>query len=176
MLLPSRPACCGEAMKRPFFIVLMALVVGAVVFAAAYQLSHRLCAGRITANDDLAWLRQEFQLSTAELAQVRKLHDGYLPRCAEMCRQITAKKREVETALAGTTNITPAVEQKLAELGVLRAQCQTEMLRHFVEVSQAMPPEPGRRYLAEMQRITLGTHEQIEQSMSDSAGHAHGHD
>jgi hypothetical protein len=149
--------------------------VGAAVFAAAYQLSHRLCAGKITANDDLAWLRQEFQLGEAELARVRTLHDGYLPRCAEMCRQIAAKKRDLEQVLARETNVNAAVEQKLSELGALRAQCQTEMLRHFAEVSQAMPPEQGRRYLAEMQRITLGTHEQIERSMSDSAGQAHGH-
>jgi Spy/CpxP family protein refolding chaperone len=162
-------------MKRPSFIVLLALVVGAAVFAASYQLSHRLCAGKITANDDLAWLRQEFQLGEAELARVRALHDGYLPRCAEMCRQIAAKKRDLEQVLARETNVNAAVEQKLSELGALRAQCQTEMLRHFAEVSQAMPPEQGRRYLAEMQRITLGTHEQIERSMSDSAGQAHGH-
>lgn len=173
---PSRPACCVETMKRPSLIVLLALAVGAVVFAVAYQLSHRLCAGKMTANDDLAWLRQEFQLSAADLAQVRKLHDGYLPRCAEMCRQITAKKREVESSLEGTTNLTDEARQKLSELGALRAQCQAQMLEHFVEVSRVMPPEQGQRYLAEMQRVVLGTHEQIERSMSDSAGHTHGHD
>jgi hypothetical protein len=60
------------------------------------------------------------------------------------------------------------------ELCELRARCQLEMLRHFVEVSQAMPPDQGKRYLAEMQRITLGFHEQIEQSMSHSGEHEHG--
>ena len=35
-----------------------------------------------------------------------------------------------------------------------------------------MPPEEGRRYLAEMEKITLGSHEEIEQSMS--TGHEHG--
>jgi hypothetical protein len=38
-----------------------------------------------------------------------------------------------------------------------------------------MPPEQGRRYLAEMQGITLGLHEPTEQSMSISAGDLHGH-
>jgi len=32
-----------------------------------------------------------------------------------------------------------------------------------------MPPEQGRRYLAEMERITVGFHEDIEQTMSPSA-------
>ena len=40
------------------------------------------------------------------------------------------------------------------------------MLQHFIAVSQAMPPEEGRRYLAEMKKLTLGSHEEIEQSMS----------
>lgn len=164
-------------MKRSLAIVMLALVVGAAMFAGSYLIAQRLRAKHFTNTaDDLAWLRQEFRLSDAELAKVRTLHEGYLPKCAEMCRQIAVKKREVEAALANTTNLTAVAEQKLSELGALRAQCQTQMLQHFAEVSQAMPSEQGRRYLAEMQRVTLGTHEQIEQSMSDSAGHAHGHD
>jgi hypothetical protein len=49
------------------------------------------------------------------------------------------------------------------------------MLQHFREVSQVMPPEQGRRYLAEMQRLTLGFHEQIERTMSPAATDPHGH-
>lgn len=162
-------------MKNPTVIVMLALAAGVAVFLGSYLVAQQLCAKNLTP-DDLDWLRREFRLSDAELARVRALHEGYLPKCAEMCRQIAAKKREVESALDGTTNLKPAVEQKLSELGALRAQCQAQMLEHFVQVSQAMPPEQGRRYLAEMQRVTLGTHEKIEQSMSDSVGHAHGHD
>lgn len=163
-------------MKRPLLIVVLALAAGVVLLAASYQLAARLCVKQMAANaDDLDWLRQEFRLSEAELARVRALHDGYLPQCAEMCKAIATKKRELEEALTGTTNITAAAETKLAELGALRARCQTQMLRHFAEVSQTMPPEQGRRYLAEMQRFTLGFHEQIEQSMSQSPTHEHGH-
>ena len=93
-----------------------------------------------------------------------------------MCAKIAAKKAELETALNGSTNASPAVQQKLAELATLRAQCQAQMLQHFTEVSQTMPPEQGRRYLAEMQRLTLGLHEQTEPSMSKSPGEMHGHD
>jgi hypothetical protein len=49
------------------------------------------------------------------------------------------------------------------------------MLQHFREVSQVMPAEQGRRYLAEMQRLTLGFHEQIEHSMAPGASNPHGH-
>jgi hypothetical protein len=75
--------------------------------------------------------------------------------------------------LADGTNVTANAQQKLIELGELRAQCQAQMLQHFIAVSQAMPPEQGRRYLAEMQRLTLGFHEEIEQSMTHAASHEH---
>lgn len=55
----------------------------------------------------------------------------------------------------------------------LRAQCQAEMLQHFHEVSQVMPPEQGRRYLAEMQRLTLRFHDQIERAMPGNPPSAH---
>ncbi len=163
-------------MKRAPLILLLALAGGIAVFAASFVVAQRLCAKHVAnVADDLDWLRLEFSLSDAELKHVRKLHEGYLPKCAEMCQQIAAKKRELETELLDATNVTTVAAQKLTELAALRAECQTRMLRHFVEVSQAMPPEQGRRYFAEMQRLTLGFHEQIEQSMSSPAHHEHGH-
>jgi hypothetical protein len=44
-----------------------------------------------------------------------------------------------------------------------------------VTVSQAMPPEQGRRYLAEMKQLTLGTNGLMEQSMTGDTGHEHHH-
>jgi hypothetical protein len=162
------------AVRRALFILLGVLAAGVAVFAGSFYLGRQICVKQM-ANpaDDLDWLRREFRLTDAEMGRIRQLHEGYLPRCGEICLQIAAKKREVEQALAGTTNISAVAGQKLVEVGELRARCQMQMLQHFVEVSQAMPPEQGRRYLAEMQRLTLGFHEQIEQSMSGPAGHEH---
>ncbi|MDE3067543.1 MAG: hypothetical protein KGJ60_08325 [Verrucomicrobiota bacterium] len=160
-------------MNRSLIVVLGALAVGAAVFAGFYFAAQRVsliyCANPA---DDLSWLRGEFHLSDAEMARVRRLHESYLPQCARMCALIAAKKAEVRAALANGTNVTDEVRRDLAELGELRAQCQAQMLGHFIAVSRAMPPAEGRRYLAEMEKITLGFHEEIEQSMS--AGHEHG--
>ena len=95
-----------------------------------------------------------------------------MPQCAKMCALIAAKQKEVEEALGTGTNINAEAQKELTELGGLRAQCQAQMLQHFVAVSQAMPTEEGRRYLAEMEKITLGSHEEIERSMSGD--HEHG--
>lgn len=163
-------------MRRYFLILFGVAGLGVVVFGGSYLLAQRICTRQL-ANpaDDLAWLRQEFRLSDAEMAFIRKLHDGYLPKCHAMCERIAAKKRELAEALADATNVTPVAEQRLAELGALRAECQAQMLRHFAEVSQAMPQEQGRRYLDKMRQLTLGSHEKVEESMSGAAGQSHGH-
>ena len=161
-------------MNRSLVILLGALTLATAVFAGSYFTSQRVCVVAMTRSaDDLNWLRDEFHLSDAEMARVRQLHEGYMPQCAKMCALIAAKKTEVQTALGNGTNVTVEAQTKLTELGELRAQCQAQMLQHFITVSQAMPPEQGQRYLAEMKKLTLGFHEEIEQSMSDHAGHEH---
>jgi hypothetical protein len=158
--------------RSPLFTLLGFLAIGAAVFAGSFYVTRQVCVMRMeNPADDLNWLRQEFRLNDTEMAHVRQLHQGYMPKCADMCVRIAAKKQELEDTLLGATNVSPAAEQKLAELAALRARCQSQMLQHFAEVSQAMPAEQGRRYLAEMQRLTLDSHEQIEQSMSDHTGH-----
>jgi hypothetical protein len=158
-------------MNRSLIVVLGALVLSAAVFGSSYLVGQR--AGVIYCTnpaDDLNWLRTEFHLNDAEMARVQGLHESYMPQCAKMCALIAAKKAEIRAALGDGTNVTADVQRKLTELGEVRAQCQGQMLRHFIAVSQAMPPDQGRRYLAEMEKITLGSHEEIEQSMSDHAG------
>ena len=161
-------------MNRSLIIVLGALALGVVVFAGSYFVSQRACVMSMTnPADDLSWLRDEFHLNDAEMAHIRQLHEGYKPQCAEMCARIAAKQQELAKTLANGTNVTADAQKKLTELGELRAQCQAQMLRHFIATSQAMPPEQGRRYLAEMKKLTLGFHEEIEKSMSPIPGHEH---
>jgi len=161
-------------MKRSLLILLGALTLGTAIFAGSYFVAQRttkMCCAKPT--DDLAWLRDEFHLNDQEMTQVRKLHEGYMPQCAEMCAKIAAKKTELETSLGNGTNLTAEAQTKMAELADLRARCQAQMLQHFINVSQAMPPEQGRRYLAKMKQLTLGEHEQMENSMSGDMSHEH---
>jgi len=163
-------------MRRSLLILFAVVVASAALCFGVYRLAGHLCAAHLAhSTDDLDWLRTEFRLSDAEMARIRDLHQGYLPKCQEFCDRIAAKKREIAATLSSDTNLTTAVEQKLSEVASFRAQCQAAMLRHFVEVSRVMPPAQGKRYLAEMQRLTLGSHEQIEQRMSGDAPPAHGH-
>ena len=162
-------------MNRSLVILLGALALGAGIFAGSYFTAQRatvMCCAKPA--DDLGWLQMEFHLGDAEMARIRELHEGYLPKCAEMCMKIAAKRNELAANLGTSTNLTAEAQTKLNEIATLRAQCQAQMLEHFAAVSKAMPPEQGQRYLAEMKRLTLGTNELMEQSMSDHAGHEHG--
>jgi hypothetical protein len=163
-------------MRRFAAILAASLFFCAATFSGSYFLARRVSVARLSnPADDLEWLREEFKLEPAEMARVRQLHEGYLPRCAVYCRKIAEKKREIAITLAGTTNLTANASQKLlerqlVELGELRAHCQAEMFIHFQDVSEAMPPDQGRRYLAVMRQLVLGNHEQIEQSMGSMEG------
>lgn len=163
-------------MTRSLVILLGALALAAAIFTGSYATArHTTVACCAKPGDELDWLRTEFHLSDAEMARIRTLHEGYRPKCAEMCAKIAAKKRELDGVLGNGTNLTAEAQTKLSELAALRAQCQSQMLQHFATVSEAMPPEEGRRYLAEMKQVTLGDHEAMEQSMSGDTGHEHHH-
>jgi hypothetical protein len=163
-------------MNRSLFILIGVLALATAIFAGSYFATQRTCLMCSTQPADaLEWLRLEFHLNDAEMARIRQLHAGYLPKCAELCAKIAAKKSELAAVLRSGTNLDTAAQAKLSELAGLRAKCQAQMLQYFATVSQAMPPAQGQRYLAEMQRLTLGTGEAMEQSMTNDPGHEHHH-
>ena len=163
-------------MRRSLLILIALLLAGVAIAGGSYVLARHICTHQLAGSgDDLAWLRREFQLSDTEMQRIRQLHEGYLPKCHENCARIATKKQELQAELDKAQGMTPEAQQKLTEVATLRAQCQANMLAHFYEVSRAMPQEQGRRYLAEMQHLTLGFHEQIENTMSGDASSHHGH-
>ncbi len=160
-------------MNRSLAIVLGALTVGAALFVGSFFLSQRVSMVCEAPPNNLAWLRKEYHLNAAEMARIQKLHQDYLTQCNVMCQMITAKEKEVATALDNATNVTPVAEQKLAELATCRAQCQSHMLQFFAAVSRVMPPAEGRRYLGEMQSATLGLLKGNDQQLLKPPGHEH---
>ena len=85
-------------MSRAGKIVWAGVILAGVLGIGAYFCVMKLCARQMTA-DDLSWLKHEFHLSDGEMQRVRQLHEGYLPKCREMCGKIAEKEGEVERAL-----------------------------------------------------------------------------
>src|SRR5262249_9220601 len=96
---------------------------------------------------ELAWLKREFKLTDEEFARITKLHEAYLPGCAQRCMRIAEQNRKLEELLSKSSSVTPEIRDVQGERAKTRADCEGEMLNHFMEVSKTMPPEHGKRYL-----------------------------
>jgi hypothetical protein len=143
-------------MKRGGLILLLGLVLGVAAFSGFYYLGSAPARNMMhEAQPELAWLKVEFALSEAEFNRVTAMHEAYLPQCGERCRVIAEQNAKLRELLAKEPTVTPEIEALLTERAKTRALCEAEMLKHFQEVSRAMPPEQGRRYLAWVQEQTV---------------------
>lgn len=129
-----------------------ALLAYACVYFAGTA-SHRALLRDQT--PELAWLKREFRLGDTEFAQVVRLHNAYLPQCQAMCRRIDAQDKRLKDLVAGAPAVTPEIEAAIEGAARLRAECHGQMLRHFFEMSRAMPPEQGHRFLVWITERTL---------------------
>jgi hypothetical protein len=136
-------------MKRGLLILALGVVGAAVAYCCVYLMgTTKPRAMMQSPQPELAWLKHEFNLGDAEFKRISELHAGYLPQCKERCRRIDELNNKLTETLASATQVTPELEKLLSERALMRATCQAEMLKHFFEVSRAMPPEQGKRYLA----------------------------
>src|SRR5262245_50497665 len=137
------------------------LILGFGVAAAAIAYCCCYLAGTATPREwlrsdrpELSWLKHEFKLSDSEFTRIMELHQAYLPQCKERCQRIGELNDKLAKAIGAATQMTPEIEKLLADRARTRSDCQTEMLKHFFEVSRTMPPEQGKRYLAWVQEQT----------------------
>ena len=143
-------------MKRTILILVLGLALAGVAYCGFYFLGSASQRDLMESPaPELTWLKKEFNLSDAEFKRVSQLHAAYRPQCEERCRRIAAKNAELKALLGQTNALTGEIEKKLAEASELRLECQKAMLKHFIEVSQTMPPEQGKRYLAWVEERTF---------------------
>lgn len=136
-------------MKRGLLILVLGLAACGAAFYCVYRMGTATPRALLQSpQPELAWLKHEFKLNDAEFERITALHAGYQPQCRARCEQIDRLNDRLSATLADAAQLTPELEQLLRERAQMRAACQAEMLRHFFEVSRAMPPEQGRRYLA----------------------------
>jgi Spy/CpxP family protein refolding chaperone len=161
-------------MKRAVAILLVGVLAAVAGYGLFYYFGMQPQRALLESPaPELAWLRKEFHLSAAEFERVAQLHDGYMPRCAELCRRIAQKNAELQQIVASPDVDGKAVERKLKEAGDLRVECQQNMFNHFLEVSRQMPPEQGKRYLQWVQQRTLTPGQDMAQRHEADHGMKH---
>jgi hypothetical protein len=159
-------------MKKGGLILLLGLLLGTAGFSGFYYLGTAPCRNMMhEAQPELAWLKKEFGLSDTEFTRITALHEAYLPQCAERCRVTEEQNRELKDLLARDATVTPEIQNLLTERARNRAQCEAEMLKHFQEVSRAMPPQQGRRYLAWVEEQTVLRAQAMESRHRTDGGH-----
>src|SRR6266568_6689550 len=142
-------------MKKGQTILLLGLLACAAAFFGIYYLGTVHCRDMMReSKPELAWLKSEFKLSDAEFARISQLHEAYLPECRERCKRIKEQGEKLQQLLAQAKAVTPEIQNLLAERAKTRAECEAEMLKHFLEVSRTMPPQQGQRYLAWVEQQT----------------------
>jgi len=135
-------------MKRIWIILVSGILVGATGFLCGYlQRTKTARSMERNAHPELAWMKQEYQLTKGQFNEIALLHAAYMPKCMEMCKNIDEKTTILERLLLATNAVTPEIKQALAETARVRQECQTAMLEHFYEVSRVMSPEQGTLYL-----------------------------
>jgi hypothetical protein len=78
--------------------------------------------------------------------------------------------------MAQGSALTPQIQELMAKRAQMRADCEAEMYKHFLEVSRTMPAEQGRRYLAWVEQQTFLKGEAMEQQhhrADESHNHQH---
>jgi hypothetical protein len=152
-------------MKKGGIVLLLGLLLSAAAFAGFYYLGTASSRAMMKEPEPgLAWLKKEFKLSDAEYARITKLHEAYLPQCAQRCMHIADLNLKLERLLSQASGVTPEILNVLDERAKTRADCEAEMLNHFLEVSRMMPPEQGRRYLEWVEQQTFLSGQGMEQS------------
>jgi hypothetical protein len=163
-------------MKRSSIILALGALLGVVAYLTVYGVrtgAHRELCEEVGA--ELAWIKQEFALSDADFERVKDLHEAYKPVCAEMCQSIDIKNAELAHLLEDSDNLTPEISEIVGEVTELTKECRLKMLEHFFRVSQAMPPEQGRKYLLWMHQQTLTpSHQSMTVRLPGENG-SHGH-
>lgn len=143
-------------MKKGLLILFLGLGLGAAAFAAFYYFGTASCRDMMRETQpELAWLKKEFKLSETDYARIAQLHAAYLPQCAARCQRIEELNQKLRGSLAQAASVSPEIQDLLAQRAKMRADCEAEMMKHFLEVSRTMPPEQGRRYLAWVEEQTF---------------------
>lgn len=129
-------------------LALLVVVAGAVSWMT-YQLGHDDRVQEALAKKDaLAWLRTDFELTEAQFAAIRRLHEAYAVVCEQHCQAIqeaAIRRNQLKSAPGTEAAVLAAADRKVEEL---RQVCEAAIAAHVREVAAQMAPEQGRRYLA----------------------------
>ncbi|MES2474452.1 MAG: periplasmic heavy metal sensor [Verrucomicrobiota bacterium] len=143
-------------MKNIVFLSLLALAAGALAFGLmrSHQRSVR-DEVLLDAMPELSWMKTDLKLDDAQLAAVTKLHLAYRPKCAELCRRISAAHDQVEKLSRSSRGMNDELHAAIREHATTHAECQQAMLEHIYQTAALLGPDQSTRYIEAVLPIAL---------------------
>ncbi len=146
-------------MIRGLMILLLALLLGVAGFSVVRWQQH--AAEHVYLRDyashgapghhaELDWLKEELQVTDAQLEKIRTLHVAYHPICEELALRLEGSHRKLDGLTKSATGVSAELEAALKEHAEIHLECQRAMLKHFYETAACLTPAQSQRYLDKM--------------------------
>lgn len=129
-------------------ILLVIAAAGVTGFVAFRTTAESSVARALTKQDAMEWLRADFELTDAQFAAIKQLHDAYSVTCEEHCREIieaAGVRNRLTSSLQTDAAALAAADRRVEEL---RTLCESALDAHIRRCASHMSPEAGQRYLA----------------------------
>jgi Spy/CpxP family protein refolding chaperone len=143
-------------MRRGYLFLILAVMAGAVAFCVTRTRvmteNRGLLMGPMS---ELAWVRNDLELTDAQFAKVQALHSAYRPKCEEMCHRISKAREKVEALANESPVMTPDLEAAIRAHAETRAECEQAMVRHICETAAVMEKPQAERYMEKMLPFAL---------------------
>lgn len=133
-------------MKKGFLALLAVIAVGVGAWLAARHLLQ---------GPPAAWLCHEYDLSPQQAGRVEQLQRDYGSRCGPFCAKMCEANARLETLALGSSAVTPALREAVAETDSIRTSARIAMLEHFYAVAAELPPDRRRQYLLKVLPLVI---------------------
>ncbi|HMP90987.1 MAG TPA: hypothetical protein PJ991_12355 [Kiritimatiellia bacterium] len=135
-------------MKRESVVLVVALAIGLIAFGVGYWWCSESVHHRDSySHREMLWLKKEFKLSDDQYDRIAAIHESFMPQCDELCLKVSEVSASLAMLIADNTNITPEITIAMEQAGELHKRSREAVISYMYEVSAAMSPEQGRRYL-----------------------------
>lgn len=149
------------------------VMVACLTTGASFWCFHNFGVHRMDdASGELAWLRQEFELSSQQLHRIEQMHAEYRAICEVHCRDIYEARQALDVALQNGSS-DARVAQLRTQLMAVDRECVSSIKIHLKDVADIIGGDQGERYLAEvLPRVADFDHEgPVSLDLSTETGH-----
>jgi hypothetical protein len=136
-------------MNRSFFILLLGLIVGVGTHTVYFHLKQP--AGFDSLDGQLAWIKDELQLTDAQFVQIKELHVASSPRLRALATQV-ARMQDEFAAFENTRRRSDQVDfiefaQFVETRRNINRECLESTRRLVLATAEVMTPEQRAHYL-----------------------------